>query len=222
MAVRRHAPKITPLISAGVLLLTTVFLLHRLHPGGAMAVIRGETPKPVSAAVPEVGETVAWGASDGVQIGVTLSKAGNEWIRVLMRNASSREVMLASGMEPERSGRLVLVVRDKETGQAMRSNAMDPASAFRVVLPPGETIGLAARLPGLKEVSGAPRTYVVHVGWTGPVERRVGGEIHGEEATLESGTLHLSRPWPAFVSDAMPKADRDLNVGIEDTRIQPP
>jgi hypothetical protein len=225
MAVRRHAPKITPLISAAVLLLTTVFLLHRLHPGGAMAVFRGETPKqaaPVPAPQPE--ETVAWGEGEGVQIGITLSRAGSGWLRIVMRNTGPHEVILASGMEPERSGKFTLVIQDRETSQSLRANALDPAAAFRVVLPPTETISVVARLPDLKGQPGALRRYAVRVAWSGPVERRVGTDIHGEDATLESGTLYLSKAWPAFVAEPrrVSESGQEISVGIEDTRIRPP
>jgi len=224
MAVRRHAPGITPIVSAAALMLVAVFLVHRLHPGGVVAAFRGDRPKPPPNGGADPAEVVAWGSADGVQLGVTLSTAGSGWLRILIRNAGVTDVMLASGLEPERSGRLSLIIEDKEAGGVLRGNALDPAVSFRNVLPPNETISLAVRLPELREQAGPRRIYRVKVAWTGPVERRFGVEIHGEEVAVESGVLYLSKPWPVLGSakKAASAPDGDLPVSVEDTQIQAP
>jgi hypothetical protein len=230
MDFRKHPPMVTPLISAAALMLMGGFLIHRIHPGGIGAALRGEKPKSqrtvtiVPSVLPEP-DPVAWGEQGLIQVGLRApprhGPVGPLWMGLCLRNTAQGPVGLASGMVPGGMGSSRIVVRVSDGSGASAEWLVPPGElSFNLRLPGEDQVVLPFLLPEPPGIADARSTnsFTVSVAIKGVVITAESGSIGPVD--IESGGVVLARCW-SLGRQAGPKGGDD-GLGLSPGDIQIP
>jgi hypothetical protein len=229
MDFRKHPPMLTPLISAAALMLMGGFLIHRIHPGGIGAALRGEKLKPartvtiVPSVLPEP-DPVAWGEPGLMQVGLKApprhATAGPLWLGLCLRNTAQGYLGLASGVPGGMgSGRVVVKVSDA-SGSTAEWPVPSAELSFNLRVPGEDQVVLPFLLPeppGLVDAR-STNSFTVVVAIKGVVITTEGGNMGPVD--IESGSVVLTRSW-SVGSKSGPKGGDD-GLGLSPSDIQIP
>lgn len=230
----KHPPMMTPLISAAVLMIMGGFLMHRMHPGGIKAVLRGEKPKAtrtvtiVPSVLPEA-DPVAWGEPGVLQIGLDAPSRhetrGPVWMGVRLRNNSSTPVSLTAGLKGIMgSGRVMINVLSTD-GKTAEWSVPGADLAFNLTVPGNDDVRLPFRFeePQRTAVVSQTNNYTVSLSIEGVGLRTEKGTIGPVD--LETGGIVLTRCWAPDEPDKVKGADADddgLGIRTSDITIPVP